>query len=255
MGAKDVAGHTRLDTLHQRGSLKALFPRGTRKDLHTVFVNTAGGITGGDAFTFDLTAREASRLSVSSQAAERAYRAQPGTTGTVQLTASVAADARLDWLPQETILFEGASLRRRISVHLAPTASFFCVEPIVFGRTAMGETVTRLAFTDQWRIYRDDTLIFADALRLDGNATRILDHAATTNGHIAIATLLLVALDAERYLVPIRKLLPETAGASLIRDGVLAARLTAPDSFDLRRTLVPAIETLSDAPLPKVWSL
>lgn len=255
LSSKSSATGSKLADLYQEGSLKALFPRSIENHLSSVFVNTAGGITGGDAFALDLTAQSDSRISISSQAAERAYRAPKGETGTIDLTATIFEGARIDWLPQETILFDAANLKRRINVSLARDAEFFCVEPLVFGRAAMGETVTSLNLSDQWRIHRNGELIFADALRITGNAREILNQNAATNGQTAIANILFISPKAETFLNQLRALMPDTGGASLIRDGVLSARVTAVNSFELRKTLIPVIEALSQAPLPKVWTL
>ena len=82
---------------------------------------------------------------------------------------SAAVGARLDWLPQETILFDGSALVRRLEVDLAGDARLLAVEAVVLGRAAMGERITGLSFVDQWRVRRDGKLVYADALRLAGS--------------------------------------------------------------------------------------
>ena len=114
-----------------------------------------------------------------------------------------------------------------------------------------------LHFTDDWRIRRDGRLIYADALRLVGDAAKITAGRAVLNGAGAFASLALFAPEAETeaLLTPLRECLPETAGASLIRPGVLAARIAAPTGFELRRALIPALELLRGGALPTVWRL
>ena len=147
-------GAVRLKDLHQAGAMKLLFPQG-RPHPEAVMVNTAGGITGGDRFSVAAAALDNSRLTVTTQAAERAYRAQPDETGRMETRLEVAAGARLNWLPQETILFNGSRFARRLRVDLAADARFLMVEPVVFGRLAMGEALTSARFSDRVEIRRD----------------------------------------------------------------------------------------------------
>ncbi|MEM0990499.1 MAG: urease accessory protein UreD [Pseudomonadota bacterium] len=246
---------TRIAQLYQKGSAKALLPQTFEAPLTAVLLNTAGGLTGGDAFQTQITAERGAHLIATTQTAERAYRALPGATAQVRNHLIAADDATLHWLPQETIFFDGAALDRRLDVDLAADARFVAVEAGVLGRAAMGETVRDLRLTDHWRIRRDGHLIFADALRLHGNPEELTKMPATLGSHLAFATLLLAAPDAARHLAPLRAILGAAGSASLVRPGVLAARLTAPDGQTLRRHLIPALPRLTDRPLPKTWSI
>jgi urease accessory protein len=253
LAAKRRGAETVIADLRQEGSLKALFPRVRGDALDAVFLNTAGGLTGGDEMQFDVTANAGAHIIVSSQAAERGYRAHPGQIAKSQVSLRVAAGGRIDWIPQETILFESAALDRQMHVHLAADATALIVEPVIFGRPAMGEDVHNLHFTDQWRIWRDDQLVFADAVRLIGDAKKHLQRSAIANGAGAIATVLLAGPQAQ---ICVQNLdLPETCGASLIADDLLLVRLLAEDGFALRRILIPVVEALTTAPIPRVWRL
>ncbi len=249
-GATSVIGD-----LYQSGCLKALFPRAAAGGLTGVFLNTSGGMTGGDRLSVDARAGTGSRLTLTSQAAERIYLAQPGPPARLTTSLTVEEEARIDWLPQETILFNGAALQRRLDVELCADATFFCVEPLVFGRVSMGETLTSGSFADNITIRRDGTPIFADAVRLSGDIAAHLSSPATARGQFAMASVIYAAADADALLAPLRALLPDTAGASLIRPGVLYARLMAPDSYILRQSLVPIIARLHGAAPPKTWML
>lgn len=251
---------TVLATLRHGGSAKALFPRRVsigpeQGALDAVLLNTAGGVTGGDRFVFEAAAASGAWLRISTQAAERAYRAAPNETGQVEVRLRAEAEARLDWLPQETILFDGAAIRRRFEVDLAAGARLLAVEPLIYGRTAMGEEVRDLRQSDQWRVRCEGRLVYADALRLEGDAAATLDRPGVAGGARALATLLFVAPEAAQKLEAVRAQLPETAGASLIRDGVLAARFRARDGLCLRRALLPTLRLLAGAALPTVWTL
>ncbi|NCO87192.1 MAG: urease accessory protein UreD [Rhodobacterales bacterium] len=253
--ARAARGGSVIDTLRTSGSLKALFPRAPGAALQAVFLNTAGGLTGGDRMEVDVAAEAGAHLVVASQAAERAYRAQPGSHAEVTVALRVAAGARIDWLPQETILFEGAALRRRLRVDLAPGGRVLLCEPVIFGRAAMGEVLHAAALRDRWEVWQGGRLIWADALRLEGDIAAHLARAGCGGGAGAMAGLAYGGPDAAALLAPLRALLPPTCGVSLLPDGLLVLRLLMRDGFTLRRALIPVIERLTGAPLPKVWRL
>lgn len=253
LAAKRRGRETVIKELRQEGSLKALFPRVRGDALDAVFLNTAGGLTGGDRMDIRVAAGEGAHVVMSSQAAERAYRAHPGQIAKSTVSLDVAAGGRVDWVPQETILFQCAALARSTTVHLQADATALLVEPVIFGRTAMGEVVHDVHLTDQWRVYRDDRLIFADAIRLIGDADELLARKAIAAGAGAMATILLAGSQAAACAALID--LPDSSGASLIADDLLLVRLLATDGFTLRQQMIPVIEALSTAPLPRVWRL
>lgn len=250
-----VAGRTRIADLRQAGSLKALFPRSQGDALEMVFLNTAGGLTGGDRMQTAVAADAGAHVVISSQAAERGYRAERGQVARVTVRLSAGPGARIDWLPQETILFDGAALDRRLSLDLHPGARALVVEPLILGRAAMGEVVHDLSFRDRWDVRQGGRLVFADALRVAGDAAAVFDRPGVAGGARALAGVLYAGPDAAARLDPVRAVLPATAGASLVRDGLLFLRVLAADGFLLRRDLIPALELLGGAALPKVWRL
>lgn len=244
---------TELSRLRQSGSLKLLFPR-SGDGLQAVLLNTAGGITGGDAFEIGLRAEAGARVTVSTQAAERAYRAQDGQTGRLSTHISIAEGGRLNWMPQETLLYEGCALRRSLRVDVAPGAAFLMVEPLVFGRAAMGEALHAIRFEDRVDIRLGANLAYADRMLLRGDVAAQLDRPAVAAGARALATLVYVAQDAEARLGAVRALLSGTvAGASLLRPGVLVLRMLAADSHLLRGTLIPVLIELAGTDMPPTW--
>ncbi|KNG95069.1 urease accessory protein ureD [Pseudaestuariivita atlantica] len=243
---------TRLARLHQAGAFRALFPHGA--GMTAVMLNTSGGVTGGDRFSVTASAGEGAHLTLTTQAAERYYRAQPGETGRISTDLTVGRGARIDWLPQETILFDHASVHRRLSAELAPDATLVAVEPLVFGRAAMGERVHHLHFRDRIDVSRDGVPVFADRVAMDGDSVAHLAGRATGGGAGALAALIVVSPEADRWLAPLRQLMPEAGGVSLIRPGVLFARIAAPDGYALRKTLLPALNAVNVA-VPRTWTL
>lgn len=244
-----------LDRLHQSGSLKGLFPRHGAAGLETVLLNTAGGVTGGDSFSVTAQAETGTALTITTQACERAYKAQPGQTGQIRTELTVSGGARMNWLPQETILFNDSALDRRLTADLAPDASLLLVEPLIFGRPAMGETVNSLRLKDRVEINRDARPLFRDATRFAGDLHTHLGRRHVADGAGAMALILLVDAAAEAHLQPLRDLLPDTAGASLLHTDVLVARVLAKDGFHLRQTLLPLMGRLNGASLPRCWMI
>lgn len=255
VSCKVRAGKTVLDRLHQKGSLKLLFPRSHGSAMTGVLLNTAGGITGGDCFDVTASVAAGCHLILTTQAAERAYRAQPDETGALTSRLSIARGGRIDWLPQETLLYEQSDLRRELRIDMAQDSTLLMVEPLVFGRAAMGETLHQIAFRDKIDLYRNDALVFADRTILKGDAVSTLTGTATGAGCGALANVLLAAPDAETHLDTVRAMMPANGGVSLIRDGVLFARILATDGFALRKTLLPLIEQLGAAPPPRTWMI
>lgn len=251
--AKPGARGTALDDLYQSGSLKCLFPRTAATSLEAVLLNTAGGITGGDAFSVKAQALAGSELTLTTQAAERAYRAQTGKPGKLESHVKVGKGAQANWLPQETILFQGCALKRSLTVDLENDARLLLAEPVIFGRTAMGESLTDASINDRIEIRRNGVPVYLDALQLHGNIQAELDRPFVAGGAVAMASVIYVAPDAETYLARLREILPETGGASLIAPDILVLRLLAKDSFLLRQTLVPVLKCLLNTNLPRCW--
>ena len=168
IAVKAEDGVTRLARLYQEGCAKIRLPTDrAARGLEAVLINTSGGLTGGDQTSWRVDAQAGARLTLTTQACEKIYRARDGRAE-VNVSLNVGAGARLDWLPQETILFNEASLARSLKADLAADARLLAVEAVVLGRTAMGETVRSGALRDRWRIRREGRLVFADDLRFEG---------------------------------------------------------------------------------------
>lgn len=236
-----------LQRLREEGSAKVRFPHMGRE---AILINTGGGLAGGDDFEFDIEVGPNAQLTVTTQAAERVYRTL-GPTVKVHTKLQVAEGGTLFWLPQESILFDGSSLSRKLDVELAATSRFIAVEPVLFGRPESAEVISQITFRDCWRIRQNGKLIFADDLHLDGPLPL---SKATLNGAAAVATLLCIAPDAEKHLEPLRAAIG-IGGAASFWNGKLVARLIAKDGFTLRKSLIPALAVLAGVgSLPKVWT-
>jgi urease accessory protein len=247
-------GSCRRERVHEAGALRVRFPNVTNQDtLEAVIVNTAGGMTGGDRFDIGVTVRASARLTVTTAAAEKVYRSLgPATEVGVKL--DVATGGTLAWLPQETILFDQVRLQRSIEVDLAPGASLLLAEGVIFGRSAMGETVLDGHFSDRWRVRVGGSLVFAESLLLDGAVAHRLARRAVAGKAVAIASVLKIPGD-DKAVAAVRALEKNFAGEVGVSawNGMAVARLVASDGAALHHDLIGVLTALGGMPLPRLW--
>jgi urease accessory protein len=247
---------TRVADLYQHGCLRACFPRADGLAMQAVLLNSSGGVADGDALHTRLTIGPGSSLVAATQAAERIYRARSGAAAAcITVQADVAAGGTLEYLPQGTILFNASALDRRLHVDLAGDAAFLGVETLVFGRAASGEILHDVWLRDTVTLRRDGRLRLHDSVLLRG--PRSLAGRAGADGAGAVCTVIHAAPGAASALDAVRHVLAGCgvrAGASF-RDGVLVARIVAPDSRAVRGPMVATLAVLRDGrALPRVWS-
>jgi urease accessory protein len=248
-----VEGLTRRRQLHESGSLRVRFPSPEADGLSAVFVNTAGGVAGGDRFGIEIAAGEGSRLVVTTAAAEKIYRAE-GPAAQLDISLKAEAGAHLSWLPQETILFDRARIARRIDIDLAEGASLLLCEIVVFGRAAMGETMRHGEFVDRWRLRRGGKLVFAETVRLEGDIGEKLAKAAVARGGAAIGTALIAPGD-EALVERIREFQDSFGGEVGVSawNGFAMARFCAQDAARLRADMMAVLGRASGRALPRLW--
>jgi urease accessory protein len=246
-------GVTRRRHLYESGSLRVRFPSPEAEGLSAVLVNTAGGIAGGDRFETDIATGEGSRLTVTTAAAEKVYRAE-GPAAQLDISLRAAPGSHLAWLPQETILFDRARVSRRIEIDLADSASLLLCEIVVFGRAAMGEQMLHGEFVDRWRMRRGGRLVFAETIRLDGDIAEKLRRPAIAKGGVAIGTALIVPGD--NALVERLRELSESFGGEVgisAWNGFAMARFCAQDAARLRADTMAVLGRASGVALPRLW--
>jgi urease accessory protein len=250
---QQIDGVTRRRHLHESGSLRVRFPSPEAEGLSAVFVNTAGGVAGGDRFDIDIATGEGSRLAVTTAAAEKIYRAQ-GPAARLNIALKAEAGSHLSWLPQETILFDRARVSRRFDIDLAESASLLLCEIVVFGRAAMGERMLHGEFVERWRLRRAGRLVFAENIRLDGDVGAKLASPAIAKGGAAIGTALIVPGD-EALAERIREL-SESFGSEVgisAWNGFAMARFCAQDAARLRADMMAVLGRASGSALPRLW--
>lgn len=243
----------RLVDLRQSGSAKAFFHRGGT-GVEVMFLNTSGGLTGGDTLMYRLNVGAGGEITATTQTAERAYSSNQGAA-TVAVSHDVGAGAHLDWLPQETILFDGSALDRRTTITLAPDASCLLLEAVVLGRAAMGETLADVSLRDRRTVMRAGQPVLVEPLHLTTPALNA--GSGVLEGARAVATVALIRQGAEDAVLAARAVLdePGVSAAASGFDGKLVVRLMAIDGWPLRRQILRLLAVLRAAPLPRVWQM
>ncbi len=243
---------TRLDRFYQEGCLKARLLRGGAGH-ELVALNISGGIAGGDSLETSLDLAPRARALFTTQAAERVYRALDDAPARVATRLRLGACARLDYLPQETILFDGFALTRELDIELAADATFLGVESLIFGRLAMGEQVRAGALHDRISIRREGRMLWKDITRLEGDMAARLDRAGIGAGARAVASIFGVGPGFAARLPDLRAALDGASAGASAFEGMVLARILAPDGAALRRVLARALQVLRGRALPRVW--
>jgi urease accessory protein len=249
-----LGARSRQTRVSESGSARVRFPRPDGDRLDAVLINTGGGICCGDCFDIRIDAGAGAQAVLATPAAEKVYRSD-GAAADMSVALSLASGAEIEWLPQETILFDGARLRRRLTVELSGGGKALLFEAVTFGRGARGEAMRHGFLNDAWRIRRDGRLVYADTLRLSGPVTALLDRPALGGGARAVATCLYAAGDAERRIDEARSLLAgcrSQCGASAW-NGLIVVRFLAASSSELHLDAVRFLEGFRGRPLPRVW--
>ena len=254
-GTADVAFRAGdLERLYQSGAAKALIPRRHGGAHEVVLVNTAGGITGGDAYQYGCAAA-ASDVIVTTQAAERAYRSSTDDIACMDVTLSATGGAALHWLPQETILFDRSRISRRIEVDLDLQSECLVLESLVFGRHAMGEALHNCHFTDRWRIRRAGRLVHAESLSLCDDVPALLAASAGAGGAQMAATLVYVGPRLEQVRADIAAALPDVASRVAISawQSRLVVRLLASETMLGKVDICRILNSMRGQQVPRVW--
>jgi urease accessory protein len=257
---------TRLAHLYQRDPLRVLFPAPEANDnALAILLTTSGGLVAGDRLAIDIKVGEGAAAHVTAAAAEKVYRSTGATTLITQQL-RVAAGAWLEYLPPETILFDGARLRRETRIELAAGAGFLGGGILVFGRRARGERLTHGLINERWQVCRDGALVWGDALHLDGDIRGIITDPACFAGAAACATLILAPpeggpsafLDRARE-AQARAAAPGLHAGATVVNGLLIARWLAADALALRHAYAELACHLREAAmglppcLPRLW--
>jgi urease accessory protein len=261
--ARRAAGRTALAHLYQRSPCRVLFPAPEPGDLSlAALLTTSGGLTGGDRLRLAVTVEAGAAALATTAAAEKVYRSAEGD---VEIAVALTVDERgwLEWLPQETILFDGACLDRRLVASVAPAARFLGAETLVFGRAAHGERFARGRLHESWRVRFGGRLVWADTLGLAGDVAAQLGAPAGFAGAAALATAVYVGADAAAHLALARALAEggDCRGGATLLGPVLVARFLDARAEIVRAALARYVAGLRHAAaglpavLPRLWGI
>jgi urease accessory protein len=245
-------------TVHEADGWRVRFPdAGAGADCEAVILNTGGGIAGGDEVRLDFDLGPGARVTATSAAGERVYRALD-VPARIATALRLAPGSALAWLPRETILSSGARMARRIEVEMAESASLSLLDILVLGRHGSGERMQAGMLDDLWAIRRGGRLVHAEAVRLDGAIADALARPAIAGGAHVIGTLLHVAPEAEACLERVRREivgLGDVEIAASAWEGKLVLRALAGCGGRMRAAMQVALDALRGAPMPRAWMM
>jgi len=260
-------GSTVLGDLYHAQPLRVLFPFSERGDLFQAAIAcVSGGLVGGDRFEIHVSLAAQTKATIIGQAAEKIYRS-PRAGCVVETSLHAGAGAWFEYLPQETILFDAAQLRRRTQVFMARGARFLGGGIMVFGRAARGEKLMQGLVHDAWEV-RDSLgrLVWKDALHMDGDLEALLANPATFGGAAAYGSLIFASRNAAEHLESTRDVAGRVCssalriGATSFRD-LLIVRFLGPNTLELRDAFASVWKHLRTAAgglppvMPRLWSI
>ncbi|MDY6941138.1 MAG: urease accessory protein UreD [Cyanobacteriota bacterium] len=177
---------------------RPFYPEGSEV-CHSVTLHTAGGIVGGDLLDSTIRLEPDSRALITTAAAGKVYRSN-GLTARQTVNLNVGTRACLEWLPQETILFNGADYRQDLRVELAPQAHWLGWEILRLGRTARGEKFVRGNWRSHTEVWRDGVPLWIDRQWLPGRED-IFESSHGLAGQPVVASLVWVGGVADSEIV------------------------------------------------------
>jgi urease accessory protein len=221
LGFEQNADKTLLVKREQFGPLtvqRPFYPEGGI--CHVYLLHPPGGIVGGDDLSISIKAAAHSHALITTPAAGKFYRSSGAQAKqTVEIT--VGESAALEWLPQETIIYEGAQLKSSVKVDLAADARFIGWEILSLGRPACAENFDYGLADLSWQIYCEDRPLLLERLCLDAKA---FSARWGLQGNSACGTLFATPASAESFAA-VQDLIGDTKGRGVTRiDSLLICR-------------------------------
>lgn len=242
-------GRTVLAGRSQEGPLvvqKPLYPEGPGV-CHAIVVHPPGGIAGGDELS--LEAKSAGHALLTTPGAAKWYRSA-GPWARQRLSFEVAGT--LEWLPRETIVFDGALAALDCEVRLREGARYIGWEIICLGRTASGERFTRGTVKLETRVRKENKLLWVERGAIEGGGA-LLESPAGLGGRTVFGTLV-ATCDSPSVLKRCRQIAPAS-----VLEGLLVARYlgdSTEEAFNrftqLWTVLRPALAGCEAVP-PRIW--
>jgi urease accessory protein len=204
-------GHLRLTYRHHRAKTQVVQNQGTaplkvqrsfypeaESICHNTILHTAGGIVGGDKLQIDIDIEPQARVVITTAAASKIYGSN-GTPAIQSIVHNIGENACLEWLPQETIVFNQAIFHQHLRVNLAATGSWLGWEINRFGRTARGERFTQGEWKSGTEVYRQGKPIWIDRQVLSGDT--MVDSPHSLAGHSIVGSFAWIGEEVSKDLV------------------------------------------------------
>ena len=246
-----------LQKLYQQGSLKALMPDFHENPQQLMLINTAGGITSGDEYDYNLEV-ENSNLCISTQAAEKIYSGF-GNPANLKINLNLSSNSNLFWLPKELILFNNCNFKRKINFNLSKDSNLLICENIIFGRTSMKEVFEKGYFSDFWNINLDNKLIHTEAINTNLFEKKYLNSVSTLNNNSAVATIIIIG---NKFLNNVNNLSKTLTNNEITTsnfsywDNKLIVRLLSKDNYNLKFAIDKILSYFfGDSKIPKIWNI
>lgn len=225
---------------------RPLYPEGEGL-CHTVLVHTAGGLVGGDGLAIQLTVAPQAQVLVTTAAASKVYGSSVEAPTYQQVDITLAPGSGLEWMPQDTIVFNQAHYRQRLRVSLAPGAIWAGWEITRFGRSARGETFNRGQWRSQVEVWQNEQPLWCDRQQLVGGSAPL--HSSNgLAGYPVVGSFALLGYSPEaNHIEALRQLWSSDqagdVGLTRLQSGLLC-RYRGPSSQAARRWFVAVWQAL-----------
>lgn len=262
-------GATQLSRAFAQAPLKVqrpFYPEGSEV-CHSVILHTAGGIVGSDRLSLDVSLHPQAHALITTASAAKVYRSK-GAEAKQATHLKVAAGACLEWLPQETIVFDGANYRQNLQVELAEDSLWLGWEMTRLGRSARGEKFASGEWRSHTEVWQDGRLLWVDPQWLQGGS-EMLTSLHGLNSYPVVASFALVGRSLPNEVIEKARQLwiersgregdrPSEAGVTRLLSGMLC-RYRGCSSLEARRWFIQVWHLMRLSCLnrpscnPRVW--
>jgi len=256
-----ISPRTIINSRKHQGPLviqKPFYPEGD--PCHIYLLHPPAGLVGGDRLTLSVSLQQDAHVLITTPGAAKFYRSN-GSIAAQQQTLQIADNALLEWLPQETIVFDKSNAEVRTSVRLSANAKFIGWEICCLGRQAGNLPFNDGQFVQKIQLQRDNIPLLIERALYQGN-TPILSSAWGLANHTTVGTMMITPAN-QQLLESIRAQVkvdsPQLFSATLM-NGVLVCRYLGAQAANAKKVFTqvweisrPAIQNIN-ACVPRIWN-